>query len=75
MMPKSEVRKVNNRGKRRKLTEEQRRLLLMTPEEIERSDFSDDPLIRKIEELLKDFPLEVRRQWAEDWRKEHERGR
>lgn len=72
-MPKSKSRKKTNR--RRKLTEKQRQLLLMTPEEIEQADFSDDLLIRKIEELLKDFPLEVRRQWAEEWREEHRRSR
>jgi hypothetical protein len=70
-MPKSKTRKKTNR--RRKLAEKQRRLLLMTPEEIERADFSDDEVLKRIRELMEGIPLELRRKWAEEWREEHRR--
>ncbi len=71
-MPKRKAPKSLNRRSRRKLTEEQKRLLMMEPEEW---DFSQNEVLRKIHELVSAWPLEVRRQWAEEWRKEHRQGK
>ena len=67
---KSDIRK-----RRIKLTEEQRRLLLMEPEEIERASWEDNELIRRIRELMEGIPLDLRRRWAEEWREEHKRSK
>jgi hypothetical protein len=71
-MPKGKASKSLNCRSRRKLTEEQRRLLMMEPEDW---DFSQNEVLRKIHELVSAWPLEVRRQWAEEWRKEHRQGK
>lgn len=48
-MPKRKSSSFTGRRRKPKVTEEMRRFLMMEPEEM---DFSDDPLIRKIEEAF-----------------------
>jgi hypothetical protein len=70
-MPKPKYAKRGSSNSQRKLTENQRRLLLATPETVTKRD----PITRKIRELLSVFPLELRRRWAEEWREEHRRSK
>lgn len=74
-MLKNKSRKVSNRRKRPKLTEEQIRLLMMELEEIEQANLEGDDVTRRIRELMKGIPLDLRRRWAEEWREEHRRSR
>ncbi len=62
-----------SRNKRRELKrlEERRRFLKVEPDEM---DFSDDEFVRKILAPFADFPEEVTRRWAKEWREEHRRG-
>ncbi|MCX7969550.1 MAG: hypothetical protein N3B10_13840 [Armatimonadetes bacterium] len=54
------------------LSEEVIRLLTMEGDEF---DFSDDPLVRKLEEAFEGWSLEERRRWAEEWREEHRKSK
>ncbi|MFA0751818.1 MAG: hypothetical protein SLRJCFUN_002221 [Candidatus Fervidibacter sp.] len=49
-----------------------RQFLLKEPEEV---DLSNDEFIQKLLSPFADFPIEVTRRWAEEWREEHRRGR
>jgi hypothetical protein len=55
-----------------KFAEKVKALLLSDPDE---ADFSDDPLVRKIEEAFEGWTLEERRRWAEEWREKHRRSK
>jgi len=57
---------------KRRLSDEALRLLLAESDEF---DFSDDPLVRKLNEAFEGWSLEERRRWAEEWREEHRRGK
>ncbi len=49
-----------------------RQFLLKEPEEV---DFSGDEFIQKLLSPFADFPVEVTRRWAEEWREEHRRSK
>jgi hypothetical protein len=74
-MSKSKVGRGHNRSKQRRLTEEQRWLLLMKSEEIDRATFEDDETISRILKLMEGIPLELRLRWAEEWLEEHRRSK
>ncbi len=38
-------------------------------------DFSNDEFVQKILAPFADFPVEVTRRWAEEWREEHRRNK
>jgi hypothetical protein len=57
-----------SKTRKSRLPEKVKALLLSDPDE---ADFSDDPLVRKIEEAFEGWTLEERRRWAEEWREKH----
>ncbi|MCS7265867.1 MAG: hypothetical protein NZ805_13665 [Armatimonadetes bacterium] len=61
-----------NKRRTSKRLEEIRRFLKKEPEEM---DFSQDEFIQKILAPFADFPVEVTRRWAEEWREEHRHSR
>ncbi len=68
-------RKSNSSPSRRqgsKRLKEIRQFLKMEPEEM---DFSNDEFVQKILAPFADFPVEVTRRWAEEWREEHRRNK
>jgi len=67
-MPKRKTARAVSSKRKPRLTEEALRLLLAEDDEI---DFSDDLLVRKLEEAFDGWSLEERRRWAEEWREEH----
>ncbi len=67
-MPKGRSRKGTNRDRRLKLTEEQRRLLMADPEELE---FSQDAFFQQLWAPFEGWSLKELRRWAEEWRAEH----
>ncbi len=57
-----------SKTRKSRLPEKVKALLLSDSDE---ADFSDDPLVRKIEEAFEGWTLEERRRWAEEWREKH----
>jgi hypothetical protein len=71
-MSQRRIKTVNERRRKFRASEEMRQFLLREPEEI---DFSNDAFIQKLLAPFADFPVEVTRRWAEEWREEHRRSR
>ena len=71
-MSRRRIKTVNERRRKFRASEEMRQFLLREPEEI---DFSNDAFIQKLLAPFADFPVEVTRRWAEEWREEHRRSR
>ncbi|MCS3918106.1 hypothetical protein Q2T83_16475 [Fervidibacter sacchari] len=71
-MSRRRIKTVNERYRKFRASEEMRQFLLREPEEI---DFSNDAFIQKLLAPFADFPVEVTRRWAEEWREEHRRSR
>ena len=57
-----------SKTRKSRLPEKVKALLLS---DLDEADFSDDPLVRKIEEAFEGWTLEERRRWAEEWREKH----
>jgi|FaiFalFF_MnMetaG_3_1042247.scaffolds.fasta_scaffold62011_1 hypothetical protein len=71
-MSRRRLKTVNERRRKFRASEEMRQFLLREPEEI---DFSNDAFIQKLLAPFADFPVEVTRRWAEEWREEHRRSK
>lgn len=71
-MSRRRLKTVNERRRKFRASEEMKQFLLREPEEI---DFSNDAFIQKLLAPFADFPVEVTRRWAEEWREEHRRSK
>jgi len=71
-MSRRRLKTVNERRRKFRASEEMRQFLLREPEEI---DFSNDAFIQKLLAPFADFPVEVTRRWAEEWREELRRSK
>jgi len=71
-MSRRRIKTVNERRRKFLASEEMRQFLLREPGEM---DFSNDAFIQKLLAPFADFPVEVTRRWAEEWREEHRRSR
>lgn len=71
-MPNRKTERTVSSKRKPRLTEEALRLLMAEDDEI---DFSNDPLVRKLEEAFEGWSLEERRRWAEEWREEHRKSK